>query len=520
MKKLLNKLFGKKPIEQGSDTPAKKRKPNRIKQSDMDKLLSTLMNTTRIVPVSHKIDKPKYAPNVIPASASTDETWIATDSSIGAQCSYAAQTCGVAGFPGYPYLAELAQISEYRSPSETTAREMTRKWIELKSSNEDTSVSEKIKQIESEMENFKIRSLFQKAAEHDGLYGRSQIFIKIEAGEQAQADEWLATPLLIDENTVPVGSLKGFTIIEPVWTAPYNYNSTDPSEPDFFKPKTWYVLGKKIHASRMLNFVSRPVPDILKPAYNFGGVSMTQLMEPYVQSWFRTRKAVADLIYSFSTSGIKTNMSAFLQGIDDDEDGGSIDSVIKRAETFVKFRDNRGVLLIDKGSEEEFFQFNVPLSGLQELQAQSQEQMAMPSHTPLVKLLGTTPKGLNASADGEINVYFDFINTSQEILFRDNLEIVIKLIQLHLFGKVDDSITFDFVPLKQMDDLQLAQIRQLDANTDVALVGGSIISPEESRKRIASDKDSGHSGLDVDETPTPDLSDGEPDNALETSFTE
>jgi hypothetical protein len=34
-------------------------------------------------------------------------------------------------FPGYPYLAELAQRPEYRTFSETIATEMTRKWIKF-----------------------------------------------------------------------------------------------------------------------------------------------------------------------------------------------------------------------------------------------------------------------------------------------------------------------------------------------------------------------------------------------------
>ena len=53
--------------------------------------------------------------------------------------------CGLY-FPGYPYLAELMQRPEYRSPVESLAEEMTRKWIEFKSTG-DTDVSDKIEEI-------------------------------------------------------------------------------------------------------------------------------------------------------------------------------------------------------------------------------------------------------------------------------------------------------------------------------------------------------------------------------------
>jgi hypothetical protein len=70
--------------------------------------------------------------------------------------------------------------------------------------------------------------------------------------------------------------------------------------------------------------------------------------------------------------------------------------MLKRAQLFNMMRDNRGVMMLDKDSEE-FFQHNTPLSSLTELQAQAQEHMAAPTHIPLVKLTGVTPAGLNAS---------------------------------------------------------------------------------------------------------------------------
>jgi len=53
--------------------------------------------------------------------------------------------------------------------------------------------------------------------------------------------------------------------------------ATTPSEADWYRPSEWFVMGKQIHATRLLTFVGREVPDILKPAYSFGGLSMTQI---------------------------------------------------------------------------------------------------------------------------------------------------------------------------------------------------------------------------------------------------
>lgn len=57
------------------------------------------------------------------------------------------------------------------------------------------------------------------------------------------------------------------------------YNADNPLSDDFYRPSEWYVMGKTVHASRMIDLISRPVPDMLKPAYNFGGLSLVQIAE-------------------------------------------------------------------------------------------------------------------------------------------------------------------------------------------------------------------------------------------------
>jgi phage-related protein (TIGR01555 family) len=246
-----------------------------------------------------------------------------------------------------------------------------------------------------------------------------------------------------------------------------------------------------VHASRLMMFASREVPDLLKASYNFGGLSLSQLAEPYVNNWLRTRDSVSDMVHAFSVSGIKTNMASTLAG-------GGGDDLITRVQLFNTMRDNRGVFLLDKDSEE-FFQFNTPLSGLDALQAQAQEQMSSVSNIPLVVLLGITPSGLNASSDGEISVFHDHIRSMQEAIFSDNLNRVFEIIQLSKFGAIDPDITFEFEPLDEMDPLQQAQIRTADASTDSTLIAAGVISADDSRARLAADPASLYAGLEINE---------------------
>lgn len=391
-------------------------------------------------------------------------------------------------FPGYPYLAELAQRSEYRQPAETTANEMTRKWISFKSRGKGDK-SDKIREIEDAFEEFKVRALFRRATILDGFYGLGQIFIDI-AGHDDHA-----LPLVIEPETIEKGALRGFTTVEPMWVTPLTYNAIDPTMPNFYKPDAWMVLGRETHQTRLINFVSYEIPDIIKPAYNFGGLSLSQLIEPYVTRWLKTVDSVNRLVNNFSIIFLQTDMAAILQGEADTD-------LLKRLKMFIRDRDNQGIFVTDK-DREMLEQLAVPLSGLSELQAQAQEHMAAPTHLPLVVLTGITPAGLNASSEGEIDVFHDWIHSKQEQLYGDPLHKVLDLVQLHLYGTIDPDITFTFNPMRELQGRAAAEVYQMKANAGIAYIDAGVIDPREERERLSIDPESGYTNLDADDLPEP-----------------
>lgn len=436
-------------------------------------------------PYDREIKPPTLAPGVVPKNVSAPVMSMDANPYTFAQ-SGAGGSLG--GFPGFQYLAQLATRPEYRAFASTISTELTRQWIKFTSKqDDDTDTAEKIKMIEAEFERLKVRSAIQNAAADESFFGRGQIFVGLRGQD-------ISTPLLLDARTVPLGSLQRVTNVEAVWTTPSEYDALDPSSPAFYCPTSWFMLGKQVHATRLMTVITRPLPDILKPAYNFAGLSMSQLAEPYVDNWLRTRQAVADLIDNFSITALKTSMDQVLQSGDDD--GGAAQDLFDRADLFTLTRSNRGLMLLDK-EREDLAQLNVPLSGLHELQAQSQEHMCSVSRIPAIVLTGISPSGLNATSEGEIRVFYDWIAAQQEAFWREPIDTILKVVQLSLFGEIDNDIGFSFVPLYQMTPKELSEIRESDARTSETYVNMGAIAPEEVRDRIAKDPDSGFQGLDT-----------------------
>lgn len=389
-------------------------------------------------------------------------------------------------FLGYARLAEMTQRVEYRHIVSTLADEATREWIEFRGKS-GSSKADRISELEAEFVRLSVRDHFKTMAEFDGFYGIGQLFFDTGLG---QLDKKLANPLLLTPETFPKGSLKALVAIEPIWTSPNEYNSSNPLRPDFYVPRKWWVQGATVHKDRLLRFVSREVPPILAPTYNFGGIALTQLAKPYVDNWVRTRQSVSGLINGCSIVNLKTEMQAVYQQ-------AGIGGLINRIENFMKFRDNRGVFLTDK-DKEELQILSANLAGLDKLQNQALEQVCVAAQEPLVKFSGISPSGLNASSEGEIRVWYDRVAAYQESFFRANLTKVMHACMLNIWGEIDPDISFEFVPLWQLDDAAKAAIAKTNADTRAVYVEIGAASNDEVRTALRSDEDGLFDGANLE----------------------
>lgn len=391
-------------------------------------------------------------------------------------------------FPGYPTLSLLAQRTEYRQPVETHAKDMTREWIVFTSKSAGDK-SKRIEELEKRCTILNLQGVVQKSLIHDGFFGVGHIFIDIK--DKPNTSE----PIYLDPKSIAKGTLRGFVNIEPMWVTPVAWNSYDATAPSFYVPDKWVTLSKTCDKTRLIQVISREVPDIIKPAYNFGGISLSQLIQPYVDRWLRTVEGVNRMINNYSLIFLKTDMSAVLEG--------GPDTDIRRRMKMARMQgDNMGMFLLDM-TNEELGNVATPLSGLSELQAQAQEHMAMPTHLPLVVLTGITPSGLNASSDGEIEVYHDWNRSEQNAVIRKPIMHMVHVVMLDLWGEIDEGIDFKFVPIKQVTGEALARITKMKAEADQIYMETGVVDNVEVRQKVARDEDSGFVNLDINKIPKP-----------------
>ena len=393
-------------------------------------------------------------------------------------------------FMGYGVLQNLAQNGLIRACVETVADDMTRAWIELKREGEGSDDS-LLTDLAQACKRFALQRLFHEAAELVGYEGGAFLFI-----DTGVVGKELERPLNVSPYSAELrpGGLLRFVVIDPVNVFPGDYDSLSPLDPDYFRPRWWWVLGQPVHASRLIRLVANECPVLLRPAYNFLGIPQAQILWDYVLHFQECRAAESRLLAKFSLTVFKTKMEDILYA------AGGTAQLDARIRYMIQSMTNDGVLAVDKETEE-VVKLETSLSGVTDIVRQSLEILAALNRTPAVKLLGISPSGFNATGESDIRNYYDHIMSQQEKVLRDGIRKALDCIQLHLRGTIDPSVTFGFAPLGEEDRAALAARQKARADIIATYMGRDVISREEARRSLAGDPDSGFSNINPDRMP-------------------
>ncbi|MDR2613415.1 MAG: DUF1073 domain-containing protein [Deltaproteobacteria bacterium] len=409
-----------------------------------------------------------------------------------------------AGFMlNYQRLALLAQNGVVRACISAPVMDMFRNWIELARTSEagelrGTGRDDGLKALESALETFRVKRILQSAAEQTGYFGGCFVFV--DTGVRGAG---LAEPLLVAEGGAELrpGGLRRFQLIEPANVTPGYVNMHDPLEEDFYRPESWQVGRDTVHRTRLIGVSGAPPPQSLLPAYNYLGVPQAQIIADYAMHFQSDRLQASGLLKNVASKVLKTDMmNAVLSG-------GSGEDMRRRIEYFVQNQDNNGVLVIDK-EREDFLKEQTSLGGVTDIVQQALELVCAVNGTPVTKTLGLSPKGFNATGETDLQNYYDRVRAMQEEQVRPPLETMLRVLQLHLTGRVDTGVTFRFVPLSDDDRKLEAEVQKLRADTSAVYLDRGVVSAEEVRRNLVEDPESGFddedpAGLPADPSAAP-----------------
>lgn len=399
-------------------------------------------------------------------------------------------------FMGYPAYSILSQNGIIQNIIQSYANHCFREGFEIRSRNNSQDKTDKINAILKEFERLKVKENYILATEMMVMFGGCKLYHKIKGDDEQ--DEYL-TPLY-PKQKVKKGDLLYLKVIEPLYTSPLNFNATDALLEHFYQPQEWKVLLHTLHSSRLCHFAYNYTPTLLKPVYWFYGMPLIQLVLSYLVGFESVRKDIINVVSRYNINVFGTSLDALLNydGESTFQDGQDCYSRLKLAQAIMS---NFSIFAMDNNPEapETWQQFNMTIAGLSEILSQNAELVCAVCRMPAIILYGTSPKGFNSTGDVELRVFYDLIASIQKNKILPHLNVTFELIQLSLFGEVDDSLFIEFNPLWTPSELEQSQITLNNMHTDVGYHTAGIIATEEIRKKLGANVKSGYDHLMSDD---------------------
>jgi phage-related protein (TIGR01555 family) len=119
---------------------------------------------------------------------------------------------------------------------------------------------------------------------------------------------------------------------------------------------------------------------------------------------------------------------------------------------------NFGMRIINHGDAIHHQQYS--FSGLPEVYDRIMMDVAGAAKTPVTKLFGRSPAGMNATGEADLINYYDYLDTVRESQFRPVLEKLLPIMAMSAWGQIPDDLDITFPALSTPDPAELAGIVQ------------------------------------------------------------
>lgn len=392
-------------------------------------------------------------------------------------------------FIGYQAAAMMAQNWLVNKCCSMPARDAIRHGYEITVNNGQAADPDMLANIRSLDKQYGIHHNVAQYIKYGRIFGiRVAMFII-----DGVSDSFYLNPFNIDG--VKKGSYRGISQIDPYWITPeLDFAAgADPSSIHFYEPTWWRVNGKRVHRTHLMIYRPFDVADVLKPVYWYGGISVPQLIAERVYAAERVANEAPMLSLSKRTQVIHTDAAQALAN------QAKFD---ERMQMMAAMQSNFGKQIVDRLDVVE--QFDTSLADFDALIMTQYQLVAAASGVPATKLLGTSPKGFNATGEFEMQSYHEELESIQ----MNDME---PLLDRHylLLAKSNGFPAIDvrWNAVNSPTGKNLAEINFIKSQTAVNESQVGAIDGEDERNRLIADKTSGYNGLDKREIDLPLISD-------------
>ena len=386
---------------------------------------------------------------------------------------------GNQGFIGYQSCAMMAQNWLVYKACNMPAKDAARNgWKPTINDGQDESV-ELMDKIAKFDKDFRVKQNLVEFVTFKRVFGIRIALFVVESGDP----DYYLKPF--NPDGIKPNSYKGISQVDPYWMTPYMGEDSiqDPAGIHFYEPTWWQIGGRRYHRTHLIISRHSEVADIIKPAYLYGGVPLTQQIFERVYAAERTANEAPLLAMTKRMNVVKADLDKVFQ---------NPERFMMRMQEQAQLRDNFGTRVINL--EEEYTQHETSLADLDAVIMTQYQLVAAIAEVPATKLLGTSPKGFGASGDYEIDSYHELLSGLQANDMEPILSRHYELLSRSEFGG-KYHITPVWCPLDEPTEEEIANINKTKADTYTALQNTGAVDGQDIRDVLVKDPQSGFAGM-------------------------
>nr|DAQ67846.1 MAG TPA: Portal [Caudoviricetes sp.] len=291
------------------------------------------------------------------------------------------------------------------------------------------------------------------------LYGGAGALIMIE-GHENQLDQQL------DYDTVMPGSYKGLLVLDR-WSGvtPEDKLVEDISDPEFGMPEYYTVssdaltVGIRVHHSRIIRFMGRPLPYLEQLAETYWGASELEHVFDELRKRDNVSWNIAMLTFMANLRVMKMDGMSQVLAVGNEQAQMQLYNTVQGMNAMMN---NNSLQILDKDDGYETHQYT--FGGIGETYDRFMMDVAGAAETPVTKLFGRSPAGMNATGESDMQNYYDTIEEKQEAELRPVYDKILPIMFISTLGGIPDDWDYEFNPIRRPRDDEMADLAS--KNTD------------------------------------------------------
>lgn len=311
------------------------------------------------------------------------------------------------------------------------------------------------------------------------LYGGAGALIMIEGHEDI-----LDQPLEYDQ--IMPGSYKGLLSLDR-WSGitPEEELVTDESDAEFGLPKYYTITsdnlerGIRVHHSRILRFIGRDLPYLEKLAETYWGASE-------IEHIFDELKKRDNVSWNIAMLTFMANLRIYkMEGMEQVLATGSekvVQSLYNTIQAMNSLMNNNSIQVIEANDEYENHQYT--FGGVGDVYDRFMMDLAGAAETPVTKLFGRSPAGMNATGESDMQNYYDTIEEKQESSLRPVYDKILPIMIMSELGAIPDDFDYEFNPVRRPSDDEMADLASKNIDSITKAFQAGIISQKIALKEL------------------------------------